>query len=98
MDRRLGVRRFGRRFGSAFLDSDHGIQSHDARRVRVDLSVRVPPPVGVDTAADCRAPLFFGIESTQKKPSLLFMFNGSTPSTVHSNETGNSRRNCRRGE
>ncbi len=50
MDRGSGVRRFGRRLGTAFLDSNHGIPTHDARRFRLDLPARVPPPVRVETA------------------------------------------------
>jgi hypothetical protein len=45
VDHGYGVRRFGGRCGSTFLDSEHGIRTHDARRVRLDLSDRVSPPV-----------------------------------------------------
>jgi hypothetical protein len=46
----FGIRRFRGRLGFAFLGSEHGVSTHNARRVRLDLSDRFQPIVDVDTA------------------------------------------------
>jgi hypothetical protein len=54
---RLRVRRSGGRSSGVrhpFLDFEHGLQSHDVRRVRLDLSDRVQAPVRVDRMAALR--------------------------------------------